>query len=75
MVATPWQLGNLKELFIDEIKSVKSIGTEFYGSGSPSFQPFPLLETLEFHAMLEWNKWTLTGGTSTEFPRLTRLSL
>jgi len=69
------QLGNLKKLFIEEMKSVKSIGTEFYGSGSPFFQPFPLLETLEFHEMLEWKEWKLPGGTSTEFPRLTRLSL
>ncbi|RHN65660.1 putative P-loop containing nucleoside triphosphate hydrolase, leucine-rich repeat domain, L [Medicago truncatula] len=47
------QLGNLKKLFIHEMKSVKSIGIEFYGSSNyPLFQPFPLLETLEFCAML-----------------------
>ncbi|MCH80184.1 disease resistance protein [Trifolium medium] len=69
------QLGNLKELFIGEMRSVKSVGTEFYGSGSPSFQPFSSLETLEFHTMLEWEEWNLTGGTTTEFPRLTRLSM
>ncbi|XP_039686081.1 putative disease resistance RPP13-like protein 1 [Medicago truncatula] len=69
------QLGNLRKLFIDKMKSVKSIGIELYGSGSPLFQPFPLLETLEFDTMLEWKEWKLTGGTSTEFPRLTCLSL
>ncbi|RHN65654.1 putative P-loop containing nucleoside triphosphate hydrolase, leucine-rich repeat domain, L [Medicago truncatula] len=69
------QLGNLRKLFIDKMNSVKSIGIELYGSGSPLFQPFPLLETLEFDMMLEWKECNLTGGTSTMFPRLTRLSL
>ncbi|MCH96012.1 CC-NBS-LRR resistance protein, partial [Trifolium medium] len=57
------------------MKSIKNIGTEFFGNGSPLFQPFPLLETLEFDTMLEWKEWKLTGGTSTEFPCLTRLLL
>ncbi|RHN65658.1 putative P-loop containing nucleoside triphosphate hydrolase, leucine-rich repeat domain, L [Medicago truncatula] len=69
------QLGNLKKLFLGNLKSVKSVGSEFYGRDCPSFQPFPLLETLRFHTMLEWEEWTLTGGTSTKFPRLTQLSL
>ncbi|MCI01037.1 CC-NBS-LRR resistance protein [Trifolium medium] len=69
------QLGNLKELFFGGMKSVRSVGTEFFGNGSPLFQPFPFLETLEFHTMLEWEEWKLNGGPSTEFPRLKHLSL
>ncbi|KAK2440028.1 hypothetical protein QL285_011489 [Trifolium repens] len=69
------QLSNLKKLRIGKMKSVKSIGSEFYGSDSPLFQPFPLLESLKFNSMLEWEEWKLSGGTSTMFPRLTRLSL
>ncbi|CAJ2638796.1 unnamed protein product [Trifolium pratense] len=69
------QLGNLKKLIIGQMKSVKSIGPEFYGSDSPLFQPFPLLETLKFCSIPQWEEWKLTGGTSTMFPRLTRLSL
>jgi hypothetical protein len=69
------QLGNLKELFIGKLQSVKSVGAELYGSSSPSIQPFPLLETLEFQTMLEWEEWNFTGGTSIVFPRLERLSL
>ena len=70
------QIGNLKELFIGEMKSLKSVGTEFYGrSNSPCFQPFPSLENLDFDTMPEWEEWKLIGGTATEFPRLTRLSL
>jgi len=43
------QLGNLKKLIIEGMQSVQTIGTEFYGNdGSPSFQPFPSLETLHF---------------------------
>ncbi|KAK2386037.1 putative disease resistance RPP13 protein [Trifolium repens] len=69
------QLGNLKKLSIGQMQSVKSIGSEFYGSDSPLFQPFPLLENLEFELMPQWEEWKLPGGTSTMFPRLTRLSL
>jgi len=70
------KLGNLKELFIKGMKSVKSVGTEFYGtSNSPWFQPFLFLETLHFMDMKEWEQWKLTGGKTTEFPRLTHLSL
>ncbi|WJX36661.1 hypothetical protein P8452_24516 [Trifolium repens] len=54
---------------------IKSVGAQFYGRGSPSFQSFPILETLEFDAMPEWEEWKFTDGTTTKFPRLTRLSL
>ncbi|CAJ2638788.1 unnamed protein product [Trifolium pratense] len=69
------QLANLKELFIGEMKSVKSVGAQFYGICSPSFQSFPILETLEFYAIPEWEEWKFTDGTTAEFPCLTRLSL
>ncbi|XP_039687452.1 putative disease resistance protein At3g14460 isoform X3 [Medicago truncatula] len=70
------QLGNLKKLIIEGMQSVQTIGTEFYGSdGSPSFQPFPSLETLHFENMQEWEEWNLIGGTAKEFPSLKTLSL
>ncbi|XP_050882293.1 putative disease resistance protein At3g14460 [Lathyrus oleraceus] len=69
------QLGNLKKLFIEGMQSVQTIGTEFYGSDSSSFQPFPSLEILHFDDMQEWDEWNLTGGTSTKFPSLKTLSL
>ena len=70
------QLGNLKELIIDGMRSIQTIGTEFYGSdGSLSFQPFPSLEILHFEDMQEWEEWNLIGGTSEEFPCLKTLSL
>jgi len=53
------QLGNLKELIIDLMLSIKSVGTEFYGrDSSPSFQLFPSLETLHFENMPEWENGT-----------------
>ncbi|RHN78360.1 putative P-loop containing nucleoside triphosphate hydrolase, leucine-rich repeat domain, L [Medicago truncatula] len=68
------QLHGLKKLSIASMKSVKSLGSEFYGNSScPSFQPFPSLETLEFEEMLEWEEWNLTEAT--KFPSLTNLSL
>ena len=70
------QLGNLKELIIEGMQSVQVIGTEFYGSdSSPSFQPFPSLETLHFENMQEWEEWSLIGGTAKEFLSLKTLSL
>ncbi|QHO18135.1 Putative disease resistance RPP13-like protein [Arachis hypogaea] len=69
------RLQSLKELFISGMKSVKSIGSEFYGGNSPSFQPFPSLETLTFKSMEEWEEWNMIDGITTEFPRLSHLSL
>ncbi|KAL5077272.1 hypothetical protein RYX36_016256 [Vicia faba] len=69
------QLGNLKELFIEVMQSVQTIGTEFYGSDISSFQPFPSLETLHFEDMQEWDEWNLDGGTATKFPCLKTLTL
>ncbi|TKY49653.1 putative disease resistance RPP13 protein 1 [Spatholobus suberectus] len=69
------RLISLKELHISGMKSVKTIGTEFYGSDSPSFQLFPSLEILTFKEMLEWEEWNLIGGTAIEFPSLLYLSL
>ncbi|CAK8564618.1 unnamed protein product [Lathyrus sativus] len=69
------QLGNLKELIIEGMQSVGTIGIEFYGSGGSSFQPFPSLENLHFENMQEWEEWDLIGGTTTTFPSLKTLSL
>jgi len=70
------QLGNLKELIIEGMHSVQIIGPEFYASEcSPSFQPFPSLETLHFENMQEWEEWNLIEGTTKEFPSLKTLLL
>ncbi|MED6217420.1 hypothetical protein PIB30_017480 [Stylosanthes scabra] len=69
------RLHSLKELFISRLTSMKTIGCEFYGSNSPSFQPFPSLETLSFESMPEWEEWNMIGGITTEFPRLSKLYL
>ncbi|XP_004498674.2 putative disease resistance protein At3g14460 [Cicer arietinum] len=70
------QLHGLKKLTISSMKSIKSVGSEFYGSGSfPSFQPFPSLETLDFEEMPKWEEWNLIGGAAIEFPNLRNLSL
>ncbi|CAJ2638789.1 unnamed protein product [Trifolium pratense] len=70
------QLGNLKELTISLMPSIKTVGNEFYGSSSSrSFQSFPSLETLQFKEMSEWEEWKLIVGTSTKFPSLLHLSL
>ncbi|KAL1332100.1 putative disease resistance RPP13-like protein 1 [Arachis hypogaea] len=69
------RLQSLEKLFISRMTSVKSIGSEFYGGNTPSFQPFPSLETLRFEFMLEWEEWKMIDGITSEFPCLSKLSL
>ncbi|XP_022746539.1 putative disease resistance protein RGA4 [Durio zibethinus] len=45
----------LKDLYIREMKSVTSVGNEFYGENWPNV--FPSLETLHFEDMPEWKEW------------------
>jgi len=53
------QFGNLKELIIEGMQSVETIGIELCRSDSSSFQPFPSLKTLHFEDMQEWEEWNL----------------
>jgi hypothetical protein len=63
------QLPLLKDLFIEGMASVKSVGDEFYGEGCS--QPFRSLETLCFKDMEEWENWS----PNEEFPHLRELSI
>jgi hypothetical protein len=63
------QLPLLKDLFIEGMAGVKSVGDEFYGEGCS--QPFRSLETLCFSYMKEWENWSPNG----EFPHLRKLSI
>jgi hypothetical protein len=69
------QLVNLKELIVEEMQSIQTIGAVFYGNDGFSFQPFPSLETLPYEDMQEREEWNLIEGTTTEFPSLKTLSL
>ncbi|CAJ2638854.1 unnamed protein product [Trifolium pratense] len=69
------QLGNLKELVVEGMQSLETIGTSFCGSDGFSCQPFPSLETQPFDDTQEWKEWNLIGGSATEFPSLKTLSL
>ncbi|XP_004309059.1 PREDICTED: putative disease resistance protein At3g14460-like [Fragaria vesca subsp. vesca] len=48
------QLPCLKELCIQNMNAVESVGVEFYGEGD---LPFQALETLELHNLKNWKKW------------------
>ncbi|XP_058721458.1 putative disease resistance RPP13-like protein 1 [Vicia villosa] len=73
------QLPSLKELEINDMSRVETIGLEFYGmtgvSTSSPFQPFPLLEKLQFDSMPNWKEWLSFGGRNFPFPRLKTLRL
>nr|XP_011470648.1 PREDICTED: putative disease resistance RPP13-like protein 1 [Fragaria vesca subsp. vesca] len=49
------QLPCLKELCVQEMDAVESVGVEFYGE---SDLPFHVLETLELHYLKNWKKWS-----------------
>ncbi|CAN6696600.1 unnamed protein product [Malus baccata var. baccata] len=67
------QLPALKELYVERMNVVKSVGGELYGGN----QPFQCLEKLEFGEMPEWEEWlpSPSGGESPDFPRLQELIL
>ncbi|CAN6696593.1 unnamed protein product [Malus baccata var. baccata] len=67
------QLPALKELYVERLKVVKSVGVELYGGN----QPFQSLERLEFYIMQEWEEWlpSPSGGESPDFPCLKELRL
>ncbi|XP_068331146.1 putative disease resistance RPP13-like protein 1 [Pyrus communis] len=72
------RLPALKELYIGGMKSVKSIGVEFYrGNGASLIQPFQSLKKLEFIGMRDWEEWLPCPGRgqSLDFPRLEELTL
>ncbi|KAL2322531.1 hypothetical protein Fmac_026910 [Flemingia macrophylla] len=71
------QLPSLKELTIKRMKMVKTVGHELYCSnvGSPLFQPFPSLESLEFEDMSNWEEWLPFEGEGVNFSFLSLKSL
>ncbi|VVA21918.1 PREDICTED: putative disease resistance [Prunus dulcis] len=70
------RLPNLKELCISQMKFVKTIGVEFYGStGSSVIQPFKSMEKLRFYWMTEWEEWVPSGSGGVDFLRLQELIL
>ncbi|PIN23644.1 hypothetical protein CDL12_03635 [Handroanthus impetiginosus] len=65
------RLPKLKELSIEDMEEVTSIGTEFCGDVSVGV-PFLSLETLEFNDMPKWEVWSFG---QVEFQRLPCLQL
>ncbi|XP_039162966.1 putative disease resistance protein At3g14460 [Eucalyptus grandis] len=58
-------LSSLKELHIEGLDAVCSVGSEFY----ETIEPFPSLTTLEFKDMPFWQDWThFNGAEDTEVP-------
>ncbi|CAL5381830.1 unnamed protein product [Camellia sinensis] len=53
------QLPSLKDLHIEGMSDVKHVDREFYGQHCA--KPFPLLETLCFENMSEWEDWYIFG--------------
>ncbi|GLT38506.1 hypothetical protein SLA2020_127510 [Shorea laevis] len=60
----------LKELIIEGIEGIETVGPEFYGNGT-----FSSLEKLVFQNMLNWKEWTSPTGSGGEFPCLVNLEI
>ncbi|KAL7234443.1 hypothetical protein ACSBR1_017949 [Camellia fascicularis] len=69
------QLPSLKDLHIKGMSAVKHVGWEFYGQHCA--KPFPLLETLCFENMSEWEDWYIFGIDKEvqTFTRVSKLSI
>ncbi|KAJ6424723.1 hypothetical protein OIU84_025481 [Salix udensis] len=69
------RLPSLRDLFIQGLDAVKTVGPGFYGVGS-SVKPFQSLKTLKFKDMREWESWWSSAGVDEEeFPSLSELTL
>ncbi|KAH7521212.1 hypothetical protein FEM48_Zijuj07G0009300 [Ziziphus jujuba var. spinosa] len=55
------QLPSLKDLIVEGMERITTIGSEFYGDGLFSVPPFPSLETLKFENLLNWENWSFSG--------------
>ncbi|MED6111948.1 hypothetical protein PIB30_057117 [Stylosanthes scabra] len=72
------QLPSLKHLQLSNFCKLARIGAEFYRDGDESSScgvPFPMLETLSFHAMGCWEEWLTVSSELDAFPRLRVLTL
>jgi Leucine-rich repeat (LRR) protein len=67
----------LRDLCIQGLDAVETVGHEFYGDCS-SVKPFPSLKTLTFEDMQEWKSWSavgVDGEAEEQFPSLSELTL
>ncbi|KAF7139350.1 hypothetical protein RHSIM_Rhsim07G0209800 [Rhododendron simsii] len=65
------QMPSLKELTIERMPGIMSVGHEFYGGSGSLRKPFQFLETLRFEKMSGWVDWCILDAG--EFSRLQKL--
>ncbi|KAF9665686.1 hypothetical protein SADUNF_Sadunf16G0149200 [Salix dunnii] len=72
------RLPSLRDLCIQGLFALETVGPGFYGVGS-SVKPFQSLKTLKFEDMAEWKSWQSSSGVDVEaeeeFPSLSELTL
>ncbi|KAF9665685.1 hypothetical protein SADUNF_Sadunf16G0149100 [Salix dunnii] len=69
------RLPSLRDLCMQGLDALETVGPEFYGVGS-SVKPFQSLKTLKFEDMREWKSWWSSAGVDEEeFPSLFELTL
>ncbi|KAF7138953.1 hypothetical protein RHSIM_Rhsim07G0209500 [Rhododendron simsii] len=67
------QMPSLKELSIERMQGITSVGREFYGESGSLRKPFQSLEILHFEKMTEWVDWCILDAG--EFSRLQKLEV
>ncbi|KAF5729346.1 hypothetical protein HS088_TW21G01511 [Tripterygium wilfordii] len=60
------QLPSLKELAIEGMERIQSVGAEFYQDGCSYVPPFPVLDNLRFENMSGWEEWFSSGNEGVE---------
>ncbi|KAK2440247.1 putative disease resistance RPP13 protein [Trifolium repens] len=74
------QLPSLKDLEIHGMKTLETIGPEFYCAqggecSDSSFQPFLSLERIKFDSLPSWKEWLQIEGINFAFPQLRTMEL
>ncbi|KAL4561572.1 hypothetical protein LXL04_033741 [Taraxacum kok-saghyz] len=73
-------LRSLRQLFVERMNEVKTVGFELLAPKNSSLDiAFPSLEVLKFDDMQGWQSWSTSevddNGTTTSFPCLTEISI
>ncbi|XP_031284868.1 putative disease resistance RPP13-like protein 1 [Pistacia vera] len=69
------QLSSLKKLRITNMERLVGVGSEFYGVGPSSINPFKSLCSLWFEGMPNWMHWSSFEVDGGEFPSLQELHI
>ncbi|PON34423.1 NB-ARC domain, LRR domain containing protein [Parasponia andersonii] len=69
------QLPSLKTLSIVNFDGLETVGLDFYGVSTSTVKSFASLESLRFHYLIKWKKWSIPIDNVVAFPKLRKLDI